>query len=451
MRCLAAILLASPLLSLAMEELPPLTNLPPSVTHQVRVTEYGVMVPIRDFRRTCTTGMRLPLFQENEYFYIARVSTLEFGEQLCAFPKVDSLGVGTAWVTNEKLLIFGIPTRTVPGRFFLMKNDALPILDENETEYITLLERYGERIAFSIPRSVAGITREPIPPKPKVVEEVVSAEPRRITLDMETLAEISPQAAERKTPFWKRRSTTPQETLKTAPPPSRSAKPRRSEAPPAAPKDKTAVEEPAGEPAPAPASPPAEAARAKTTVGWWSRLPVTIIVLQIFVLALVAQVLLFMRRKKEPAAPAPPPPTAEDVQTFSTMGESFATNYFHTLAHEAGDFSGSLEGFSVTELVQFLHSAKETGVLLIKDVNDRPAGEFFFEQGEIIDAAHGEHRGESAIYALFRGHDASFAFNRVDVGKRSRTINQSTMGILLDASKTYDEEQEPSPNKSRRA
>ena len=51
-----------------------------------------------------------------------------------------------------------------------------------------------------------------------------------------------------------------------------------------------------------------------------------------------------------------------------------------------------------------------------------------------------EKRGEDAVYALFRSEDASFAFNRSTMDGRQRTIDLQTMGLLLEASKTYDEE-----------
>jgi hypothetical protein len=419
----------------ALDVLPEYTNLIASATKQLKVNGFGIAIPIRDFYRTCTTGTRLEMFQESERYYIAKVLTIEFGEQLCAFPKRDHTGMGTAWVTNEKLLIFGTPTRTCAGKLYLLKDEVMPIIEETDAAYKVLLARHGFNIPFDIPKYVKDLLVEDIPKpveKPKVVKK------KRKKIDDKVITQMlydGKKPEKKKSWFAKKEEPTKvvmpdaQPKAKPKPEPVKKAKPKPKPEP-----EPEVVEEPEEE---------KEEVATGPKTPWWKRfkMPISTLLSQVIVLALIVQVFLFMRKRKGEPIPEPAPAaSSQEVQTFSTMGESTAANYFQDLAHDTGDFSGSLEGFSITELVQFLHSAQETGVLHIKDVSDDIAGRFYFQQGEIIDATYKKKSGEDAVYALFSNKDASFAFNRQSLDGRPRTISQQTMGLLLEASKTYDEE-----------
>ena len=175
-----------------------------------------------------------------------------------------------------------------------------------------------------------------------------------------------------------------------------------------------------------------------------------------FVVIVIALALFMNRRKTKRRAAASPPevPNADsgtaagaapggspmetpaspaaDSDSASSFSESFDEEYAQPGAEEdSGTFTGSLESFSVPELIQFLNSSRETGLLSIEPDNDDVTCKLYFERGEIIDALSSRHTGEQAVSQILSMRDGLFAFTRQQEIETHRTVRQSTMALLL--------------------
>lgn len=123
----------------------------------LRVEKPAAFIRIPDRNLTFRVGQRLPLFQKNQHYYIAIVSTGDKGHELCAFPRVGRKGRGTAWVTDEKDLIFGLRTSSCKGRFFFRLDEELRVFGESESDYRVEVARHDRQVLVRIPKSVKGI------------------------------------------------------------------------------------------------------------------------------------------------------------------------------------------------------------------------------------------------------------------------------------------------------
>ena len=134
--------------------------------------------------------------------------------------------------------------------------------------------------------------------------------------------------------------------------------------------------------------------------------------------------------------------SAKAVQTSSQSRETVDAPMPEAHSGEAdeGIFSGSLSAIYLGELVQFLHSASETGKLTITDPSDPGARELYFHSGQITDARHGHKDGEAAVSLLLTQKKGTFAFVRQDTPARNSAITKGTMAMLLEAHKSMDEE-----------
>lgn len=183
-----------------------------------------------------------------------------------------------------------------------------------------------------------------------------------------------------------------------------------------------------------------------------------------FVVVVIALALFLNRRKTKAANAAMPPsipqplgPPAQKQRTRSAAAEhpaepdtasverdapeeSQINTFSETLDDEfeqpaeeedSGTFTGSLESFSVAELIQFLNSSRETGMLSIDPDDDDITCKIYFERGEIIDALSSRHTGEKAVADILSMRDGLFSFTRQQEVETHRTVRQSTMSLLL--------------------
>jgi hypothetical protein len=116
------------------------------------------------------------------------------------------------------------------------------------------------------------------------------------------------------------------------------------------------------------------------------------------------------------------------------------------------EFTGSLETFTMGDLIQFIHSTTKTGALEIQSDESTAQNCLIFELGEIIDAVAGDKRGEDAVYAICRIRKGNYNFSRETRSGVNKTVDKSTMTLLLDAHRIMDEENskppEPEPAKA---
>ena len=128
-------------------------------TRFLTVWDDDVQVPIADVEVVFEIGQKLDLFQVNRRFFVAVMTSVDGDRTLCAVPRV-SHGEWTAWITNEKRMIFGQRTASCDGFLLLTKGDKLPIMGEYEKTYTALVERNGHRMSLAVPKHLSGLRED---------------------------------------------------------------------------------------------------------------------------------------------------------------------------------------------------------------------------------------------------------------------------------------------------
>ena len=103
-----------------------------------------------------------------------------------------------------------------------------------------------------------------------------------------------------------------------------------------------------------------------------------------------------------------------------------------------GDLTGTLDGYSMGQVVQFFNSSGDDGVLTLKTDADQE-DMMIFNNGQIIAATSGNLTGEDAVYAMLRHQHGNFSFRRTDTSDEERLILQDTMSLLLEGHRLVDE------------
>lgn len=106
---------------------------------------------------------------------------------------------------------------------------------------------------------------------------------------------------------------------------------------------------------------------------------------------------------------------------------------------KGGTFTGSLCGFNISALIQFLNSSQESGTLSVTNDANHTQSKIFFENGEIVNAEHDSIAGEGAVAEIFRFDDGFFVFKRQEHLPVERIITISTMSLLMNVSQSIDE------------
>ncbi len=134
--------------------------------------DFAVLIP--KLSLVFETGSRLPLFQQNDHYFIALVRDREGRQRLAAFPLAGHAGK-SAWVSRENDMFFAFPTAACNGKLYLRFGDELPVVRETEREYIVMVERLGRRAEVAISKRSDEIeyVEFPPPPPPKPAGPVV--------------------------------------------------------------------------------------------------------------------------------------------------------------------------------------------------------------------------------------------------------------------------------------
>jgi protein TonB len=117
--------------------------------------------------------------------------------------------------------------------------------------------------------------------------------------------------------------------------------------------------------------------------------------------------------------PAPPAATAPD-----------------SARPEARIFRGNLETIEILDIVQLLNLGRKTGLLVLS--GGMLDGRIAFDQGEIVDARYHDETGVTALGSLLTVKRGTFRFE-VGSFNGTRTINQPTSSLLLEALRLHDE------------
>lgn len=537
----------------------PLPGLLPLYTKALRFTnEVRLRVESPDVQYQI--GEQLLLFDVNSDYFVGIREDLDRGmNELVAFPRISETGDGTAWITNEKQLIFGSRVRSTEGVLIIRRGETMPIIQEGSQTLTLLFQRFGRQARITVPRQIGSSLIEPatpptelfmaheaaeaarraaqqqsepvrtlskpvlpvsiaranrapqrapptvsqVPPSPPVQPAVARTDPGQQVELAEVEVPAGPTVVPSPTPEQKPLlvatppTATPPAVAVVPPPPAPAPAPVVAAAvtptPPVVPPAPTPVEvatalpaqpltpaPPAAESAPAPTPTPTPsptnalaAASTGTSSNAGSALAMAVMtsneakavaakvvkpatpsepqgtfrtflafnswtfwVLVITVGLEGAMIARLLLRKK---TDLPPADTGNQVYSFSSVGESVMdTTAESFVTGSNGDLQGELDKFSMGHVVQFFHSAGESGTLTISGGNGR-VDKLIFDRGQIIDAMSGNRCGDAAAEIILRRKQGSFKFTREDNSKRLRLINQDTMGMLMEAARVIDE------------
>lgn len=98
--------------------------------------------------------------------------------------------------------------------------------------------------------------------------------------------------------------------------------------------------------------------------------------------------------------------------------------------------SGSLREMGLPDMVQVLFHGRKSGNLRIRAREGN--GEIHFVEGNVVDAAWREQRGEEAFYAMLKLGDGEFALDP-SFRASARVIHQSSEALLLEGMRRMDE------------
>jgi putative nucleotidyltransferase with HDIG domain len=132
---------------------------------------------------------------------------------------------------------------------------------------------------------------------------------------------------------------------------------------------------------------------------------------------------------------------AADYQSKPTSIDAFVAKLKQLIERAstgrgAKGVSGSLSEMSLPDMVQVLWHGRKTGALRIRSRGE--SGELHFQDGNIVNAMMGKHRGEEAFYVMLKLNEGEFALDPNFV-PTARVINDSPEALLLEGMRRLDE------------
>jgi hypothetical protein len=103
---------------------------------------------------------------------------------------------------------------------------------------------------------------------------------------------------------------------------------------------------------------------------------------------------------------------------------------------EGREIEGSLSQISLVDLLQIFNLNRKNGLLELK--TNGTDGRIFIQEGRVVHASIGKHRGEKAIFRLLEWREGSFAFIPEQV-TGDLNIRRGTDVLLLDGARQADE------------
>jgi pSer/pThr/pTyr-binding forkhead associated (FHA) protein len=102
-------------------------------------------------------------------------------------------------------------------------------------------------------------------------------------------------------------------------------------------------------------------------------------------------------------------------------------------------FSGNLSTLALIEVVQTLSQCLKTGLLVITPPDNAVLNaNLYFEDGDIVHAEYGNQTSLPAVMQILKMSEGQFEFKN-DLAAPERTVQQTTMSILLEACRLRDE------------
>lgn len=454
----------------------------------LKVVEPRIPVEIEDAGLKFDVGSRVRYFQETGAHFIGVAETSEGEKQLFAVPSRTGDRRKIAWVTPEKMMFFGFPARTCAGRFILIAPEKLPVLEVLNAGYRVHVERYGETAVLHVPKTVRGVelvfeTVEP-PAKEAAIPlpDPQSPPVQKKTPLVSTKAEKPRTAAPVPAKSDVARPSSPMLELKIM---VESEEEVAAEQPQVAPVTDARLQPDAMESAPVhemnesgnamstdlenegpvPVAPMVEEQAAMTTdvgekdildeaapggevkieeapvedtgtdaipedapggekISWLG-----IVAAAEFVLIIMLGVLVFRRKKQEKVVQE----GGEGTNLIEGSGTDPISSMTSKGYKDEVSLCGSIESMSLFAVVEILLAKRESGLLSVSLAGQEAVGSITIHDGEVIDACHDGQRGEAAFSGLLEMKTGLFMFVRGDTGDYERTINESTVSLLMKA------------------
>lgn len=447
----------------------------PPITWQVKMGG-RITLPIDDPEVSYDIGKQLPLFELKDESYVAIIASESGQLRLCEFPRFSpGLNESTAWISEDKLLLFGRRTASIQGSFTFAPDEVVPLLKENKDAYTVEVQRRGYRIALEVPKKTQGVVLVPVRGEgrasavaPRAVR--VAAPPPVVPAATTVTPPAPPPAAVASTPagtepspelalakikeemlqelLAKLETARKQRDLEQA---AKDAEQRAAAPVPVVPAPEVPAEvekpDPVAATAPvAPVEPPAPVDPAQLLLAYLRERIVTIVLgSMVVLLTLLLVIRLRSHSSRGPAAArgemrmaGQPAPVASEVFTFSSVGQSITPESIQSQLDGHGDLSGTLGGCILPQVVQFFCAARESGLMIVRQDNGF-IEELVFKEGQIIDARSGRLNPREAARAILRQREGKFFFRRGNLSNQTPAINDETMALLLEATKLHDE------------
>lgn len=405
------------------------------------VTRPNVELPVQDIGVTYEVSDRLPLIQQTKKYYIVGVKDFEGRLQPAAFPLMVSRKQGAGWVTNDKFLIFATQAASTLGQLELEQNEILIILKRHPNHYDVELKRFDRSVVLQIPNGMSGITLQK-------KEVVVAATPsEEIDLRAALMQDPADLPTQNQSTRSGRRISVSQgadgiiiegpgdeivnDEADRSQEASASLQPTRGHSLPAQ--------------SLKPDEPQVSAVREVMKPAYLRFLQPNLWMLPVLLLVCVLQTLMLFKMRLKQQSPIkqedPKPAPSPEAQSYSynISGEAVISQpeAEYTPAEE-GDLSGTLDGYSMGQVVQFFNASGDDGILVLTAEKGQE-DVMIFNNGQIVAATSGDLTGEEAVYAVLRRQKGSFSFRRTDTSGHERLILQDTMSLLLEGHRLVDE------------
>lgn len=172
----------------------PLPELVPLYTKALHFTN-DVRLRVESPNVQYQVGDQVLLFDVNSECFIGIRRDEQLGvNELIAFPRLDETGEGTAWITNEKQLIFGSRTRSSEGVLVIRRGEILPVVQQASQTFTVLFRRFGREATITLPRNLGSCLVEPATPPIELImaHEAADAAAQAAALEAAELARPAP-------------------------------------------------------------------------------------------------------------------------------------------------------------------------------------------------------------------------------------------------------------------
>lgn len=403
---------------------------------------------------TMQVGDQIPLFQQNEKYFIGVVRDGDGEKRLAAFKRVDLQNRASAWVTAQKELIFAREVDAVKGKVYLRKGENLPVVTLGSKNIRVEMTRYNQTVELDVPARLKGLyIREATELNEKLAQSVPKKPTvRRIQLqDVRPSSPVPTESASRSASIRIALTPSSPEGVESALSDQEGSlqklcdsivyfvnKAIEHDAADSSSDVKIAGADAAGpvyfQPDQA-YNPEQQMSTGNTAVRYFlEELRRTTVISMLFLLITVLIAVGYARyqqkemRKIAALIQSAPPRHQEPIprEVDSTVPVASRNHS----KEESPTFNGSFDAFDVLDLMKFLQTSNSTGLLNVQGGGVSDPGRLIVEEGEFVQAVFDGATGEDAFLKLCSVTSGSFRFVKRDEVKYKRNIEKDSAVLL---------------------